>query len=165
MAALAGAAAGPTATKAMVSKIHIARSQLGMTEDEYRALLHGETGKESCAQMDHRELSDVLARMIRLGFRSTPPKKERQGVVAAGTPEWSRKRPNNWSDTGKNPMYRKIYALICVNQWDWGYVRATAQHMFAQKGAVVLEFLGGDELHALVSALQIASNRNQRRQG
>ncbi|MEO5341084.1 MAG: regulatory protein GemA [Magnetococcus sp. MYC-9] len=144
------------------AKIHIAKKQLGMTDDEYRALLLGNTGKESTREMSQREMVAVLSAFVRLGWQ--PVATTAAKAVPAG--RWMQ-RPSNWSEPSKNAMYRKLYALICANTahgWNWGYVRGTAKNMFEkQKGDVVLEWLTGAELHALVSALQIAANRIQAR--
>ncbi len=155
------------------ARIHIAQKQMGMTDEEYRALLFGSTGKESTREMDQREMVRVLADFVRLGWQPTAP---RNAPSPAVFPEGKRglkpalplsswmKRPSNWNNPDKNAMYRKLYALICAHKWNWGYVRGVARNMFqAQKGDVVLEFLTGAELHALVSALQIAANRLQAR--
>ncbi|MEO5363430.1 MAG: regulatory protein GemA [Magnetococcus sp. DMHC-8] len=145
------------------ARVHIARKQLGLNEEEYRALLQGVTGKESSKGMSQKEMEQVLMECARLGWRPTAPAAAPASTATATPPagRWLR-RPGNWDNPDKNPMYRKLYALICANGWNWGYVRGTAKKMFeAQKGDVVLEFLTGAELHSLVSALQIAANRRQ----
>ena len=59
--------------KSLIAKIHIAKSQLSLHEDTYRALLLNVTGKESCAAMNFTELERVLERFKSLGFK---PKKQ-----------------------------------------------------------------------------------------
>ncbi|MBF0215210.1 MAG: regulatory protein GemA [Magnetococcales bacterium] len=153
----------------LIAKIHIAKVQMGLTDDEYRALLQGQTGKESCKQMTGAELRAVMMECQRLGWRPTTPGPHvpLQGEVPS--PEQVRRmaRPSNWNDAGKNQMYRKIYAMICANQahgWSWGYVRGTARKMFERsRQDVVLEWLTLQELHSLVSALAIHSSRLARR--
>ena len=49
------------------AKIHIGKAQLGLDDDTYRALLHRETGKSSCAKMTLRELEAVLALIAVVG--------------------------------------------------------------------------------------------------
>jgi phage gp16-like protein len=145
------------------ARIHIAKKQMGRNDEEYRALLLGVTGKDSTSLMDRKEMERVLMEYVRLGWRPAPPAAVAPATPAAAPASRWMQRPSNWGNPDKNPMYRKLYALICAHKeqgWSWGYVRGTAKKMFeAQKGEVVLEWLAGDELHSLVSALQIASNR------
>ena len=53
--------------KEMIKKIHIAKADLGLDGDRYRALLSGVTGKESCKDMDLRELNAVYRQMEKDG--------------------------------------------------------------------------------------------------
>lgn len=56
--------------KLLVTKIHIARNQLGMDDDSYRAnLAHYANGKTSCTEMTVPELHSVLAAFKKLGFK------------------------------------------------------------------------------------------------
>jgi phage gp16-like protein len=49
--------------------INIAKGQLGMEEDDYRALLQRVTGLSSIRAMSERQRIDVVEEMKRLGFR------------------------------------------------------------------------------------------------
>ncbi|MBF0192482.1 MAG: regulatory protein GemA [Magnetococcales bacterium] len=152
----------------MIAKIHIAKAQLGLTDDEYRALLHAQTGEESCKQMTEAQLRAVMMECQRLGWRPTIPGPQVPPLGEVQTPKQARwmARPSNWTDVARNQMYRKIYAMICANQahgWSWGYVRGTAKKMFEKSHQdVVLEWLTTQELHSLVSALSYQSNRLRR---
>lgn len=55
--------------KAMLAKIHIAKKELGLTEEEYRKLLKELTGKESCKYMNENELDLVLQAFYLLGWQ------------------------------------------------------------------------------------------------
>ncbi|MBF0339769.1 MAG: regulatory protein GemA [Magnetococcales bacterium] len=151
-----------------IQKIHIAKTQLGLNDDAYRALLEAQTGKTSCSTMTDPELQTVLQEFQRLGWRPTIPGPPVPPVGEAQPPPQSRwmSRPTNWNEPTKNPSYRKIYAMICANEahdWSWGYVRGTARKMFEKaRGDVVLEWLTPQELHKLVSALAIHSARLKR---
>jgi hypothetical protein len=54
-----------------LAKIHIAKKQLGMDEDTYRAFLKGLTGKDSAKAMDPGEHTRVIREMERMGFTPT----------------------------------------------------------------------------------------------
>jgi phage gp16-like protein len=68
-------------------KIHIAKGQLRMADDSYRAMLsrHGATGDPpSSLSLNARQLEAVLAEMIAKGFRPKPPKGKGNRTQAAG---------------------------------------------------------------------------------
>ena len=51
--------------------INIAKSQLGMVEEDYRAMLVRVTGKASLRALSEPEKADVITELKRLGFRKT----------------------------------------------------------------------------------------------
>lgn len=59
-----------------IKVIHVGKRQLGLTDDEYRALLAGATGKSSCEVMTLSELGSVLRAMRAAGFtnKRMPPR-------------------------------------------------------------------------------------------
>lgn len=63
----------PGMRKKMIAKIHIAKTQLAIDDDVYRDLLDDVTGKRSCADMDERELHQVLERLRGFGFKNFFP--------------------------------------------------------------------------------------------
>ncbi|TMO98696.1 regulatory protein GemA [Pseudoalteromonas sp. S3260] len=58
-------------TKAkLIQLIHIAKGQLGLDDDTYRAALLGSAGKTSCSQMSLPELNQVLEHFKKAGFKA-----------------------------------------------------------------------------------------------
>lgn len=55
--------------------INIAKKQLDMDEDDYRAMLERVTGKASLKAMSARQKDDVVAEVKRLGFKTIKPAK------------------------------------------------------------------------------------------
>ena len=53
----------------MIVKVQIARKELALHEDDYRALLHRITGKSSSAACTDFELEAILTEMKRLGWK------------------------------------------------------------------------------------------------
>lgn len=53
-----------------LAKIHIAKKELGLDDDTYRALLTRTTGKSSSKNMSEREHLTVLEEMTRQGFKA-----------------------------------------------------------------------------------------------
>lgn len=53
----------------LLAKVQIARRQLGLAEDDYRAILVRVTGRDSSKGASERQLEDVLAEFRRLGWK------------------------------------------------------------------------------------------------
>jgi phage gp16-like protein len=56
--------------KPLLAKIHIAKKQLKLDDEEYRAILTETTQKTSCKDMSGQELGLVLAALKRMGFKA-----------------------------------------------------------------------------------------------
>ena len=63
----------PVSIKTLIAKIHIAKSQLGLDDELYRAILKDATSKESCKSMNFAELMMVLHAMEKRGFKAKAP--------------------------------------------------------------------------------------------
>lgn len=68
----ARAAHDDRARKGAIAKIHIARSQLHMSDDAYRDMLERITGARTAGKLGMQQLEAVLGEMKRLGFRAAP---------------------------------------------------------------------------------------------
>lgn len=66
--------------RAMLAKIHVARKDLAMEEDDYRQILFDQTGKLSAGDCDERQLAKVLDALKAKGFRPVP-KGRKSGVA------------------------------------------------------------------------------------
>lgn len=53
----------------IIQLIHIAKSQIGISEEDYRAVLESTAKKTSCSEMSLFELDEVLKAMKKLGFK------------------------------------------------------------------------------------------------
>lgn len=86
--------------KNLIAKIHLAKKDLGFDDDRYRALLLGVTGKDSCKDMTHLELNEVMDAFYKEGFVVTVKKKPSR----SGKPTATRVIENT-------PLQKKIWAL------------------------------------------------------
>lgn len=59
----------------LIGIIHVAKSQLGMDDDTYRALLLDLTGKDSCSKLTRAEQWQVIEDLKRKGFQKKPTHK------------------------------------------------------------------------------------------
>lgn len=53
----------------IIQLIHIAKAQVGLSDEDYRAVLESTAKKSSCSEMTLSELDDTLKAMKKLGFR------------------------------------------------------------------------------------------------
>jgi len=58
----------------MIAKIHVAKKQLGMVEDDYREILFNSAGKTSLTECSDGELSLVIGALKARGFKPLPAK-------------------------------------------------------------------------------------------
>lgn len=68
-----------------LAKIHIARKQLGMSEDVYRAMLQSVAGVASAGDLDLRGRGKVLQHLKQLGWK--PKTRNKKQVVAPSLPQ------------------------------------------------------------------------------
>ena len=130
--------------KAQLAKVHIAKQQLGMDDDSYRALLTRVAGVKSAKDLNPRQMGAVLAEFERLGFKS---KSTRQGRAKPVT-------TNN-----KQKYVNKIEALLAEAKRPWSYADAMAKHMFKVER---VEWLNASQTQRLMQALIIDAQRNGR---
>jgi hypothetical protein len=63
---------GATDRRGLIAKLHVAKKQLALSEDSYRAVLRRVAGVESAAAATGPQLLAVLAEMRRFGFKDVP---------------------------------------------------------------------------------------------
>ena len=82
----------PISLNTLKAKINIAKKQLGMDEDVYRAILKDATGKISLKEMNLADLMMVLHAMEQRGFKAKKPtnKKRKRYSKASGQTSFSR---------------------------------------------------------------------------
>lgn len=71
-----------TITKRQIAVIHVAKSQLHLADDEYRAMLERVAGVSSSIQLDDAGFDKVMAEFERRGFRR--PRQREQDVRREG---------------------------------------------------------------------------------
>lgn len=127
-----------------LAQIHIAKAQLGLDDETYRAMLWGVARVRSAKDLDHAGRARVLAHLKACGFKAAAPK--------APTPG----RPNNITTSDRGPMLRKVEAMLLEAGRPWDYAHAMCRQMFHKER---LEFINEAELHKLVAALVIDQKR------
>jgi len=136
----------------MLAKIHVAKKQLRMADDDYRAVLMRVTWKSSAADCSDAELVAVLEEMQSLGFVDQPRPKNRR------------------SD---NPQVRMIYAiwadirpLLDGNAGDAelrSFVARQTKSVKNPTGISAPEFLYAEEANKVIEGLKAWRARLQRK--
>ena len=121
--------------------VHIAKQQLRMTEEEYRAALLN-FGVASSKNLTFQQYESFLQNLKSAGFAVngrertyTPPQK------------------TTWD---KGPLLRKIGALLFEMRLSWNYVDGIAKRMFKIDRVL---WCVPDQLHSIVAALEYRRRR------
>ncbi len=126
-----------------LAKIHIAKAQLGLDDDTYRALLARVAGVRSAKDLSPRQVGLVLAEFERLGWQPT---------TNAG-----RKAPSPQRDRAK--LVGKIEAMLAEAGRPWAYVDGMAQRMFQVDR---VDWLDTEQLQRMIAALVYDARRHGR---
>jgi phage gp16-like protein len=73
----------------MLAKVHVAKKQLALDDDSYRAVVTRITGRDSAGKASFGQLEQLLAEFTRLGFKAAP---------AISGKQWVRKIYAIWKD-------------------------------------------------------------------
>ncbi|MGP9666270.1 gp16 family protein [Halomonas sp. AOP22-C1-8] len=132
-------------SKGKLAQIHIAKAQLGLTDEDYRAILARTAGVSSAKELTNRTVGGVMFEFRRLGFEPKPANK-------AG-----RKAPN--PPATRQAEMKKVEALLAEAGRAWAYADSMAKHMFKVDR---VDFLDDSQLHKLLQALIIDAKRQGR---
>jgi phage gp16-like protein len=122
-----------------LAKIHIAKKELGLDEDTYRAMLQQHGGVASAKDLTPLGAARVLQHLERAGFK---PK--------AG----HGKRPN--AAPGRAALVGKIEAQLTAAGRPWSYVDGMAKRMFTVEK---VDWLNEEQLGKIVAALAYDAKR------
>lgn len=132
-------------SKGKLAQIHIAKAQLGLSDDDYRAILARTAGVNSAKDLTNRTVGGVMHEFRRLGFEPKPAKK-------AG-----RKAPR--PPRARQKVMSKIEAMLTHAGRPWAYADGVAKRMF---GVERVDWLDDDQLHRLMTGLIIDAKRQGR---
>lgn len=128
-----------------LAKIHIAKTQLGLDDDTYRAILARVAGVRSAKDLSPRQIGAVIAEFERLGWVPKTAKKT------------SRAKPKPAVDRSK--LVSKIEAFLTEAGRPWEYADGMARKMFKVER---VEWCDCDQLRRLVAALTYDAKRHGR---
>ncbi|WP_410499685.1 gp16 family protein [Chitinibacter sp. S2-10] len=137
----------------ILAKIQIAKKELMMDDDAYRAMLKNIAGVTSSKDLSVKQAEAVLGHMQSCGFvpKASPKHGKKPAKPAAG----------------KAALMRKIEALLAERGYPWEYLTSTgrtSQSMVQRICKVdALEFATAEGLGKLVAALSYDLQRNGRK--
>jgi phage gp16-like protein len=131
-----------------LAMIHVAKKQLGMEDDAYRALLWSIARVNSAADLDWAGRKQLLDHMKKCGFKARPPK-------AAGARALE-----------GDPQSQMILALW-LQLHNQGVVRDPSEHALAawvkrQTGVDAIRWLNRGQKVALIESLKAWADRTRR---
>ena len=130
--------------KKEIALVHVAKSQLGLTEDEYRGLLSS-IGVSSSKELGYRRFDELMNQFRARGFKPLGGSKK-----AAGTHSDLPKE--------KQPMLSKIGAILAELEMPWRYADRVAKKMF---GIDRLRWCTTDQTWKVLQALIIFQKRKK----
>ncbi|WP_124076126.1 gp16 family protein [Burkholderia gladioli] len=125
--------------KSTLAKIHVAKKQLGMSDEDYRAMLRSVGGVDSAKDLSPLGANKVLKHLERCGFA---PKRSpgRRPVVSIN----------------REAQLSKIEALLAQAGRTWTYADAMAKRICKVDR---VQFCDGEMLGKLIAALSIDAKR------
>jgi len=134
--------------KAELARIHIARAEKGMSDDEYRYMLHTVAGVTSAADLDARGRRAVLDHLCENPPR--PPFHKGGRFPYPGEP----KNMDRFGD--KKAQLEKIRALLTVGGKPWAYAHALARNICKVDK---IEWVKVGDLYKIITALRKQAQR------
>jgi phage gp16-like protein len=122
--------------KKEIQIIHVAKSQLMMTDEEYRAVLRS-VGVSTSKDLTYPQYEKLLCRFRADGFILTAKKHSGRKDTKA-----------SWD---KEPMLKKIGALLAAMGLSWKYADSIAKHMFKVD---LVSWCAPEQLHSVIAALE-----------
>ena len=127
-----------------LAKIHIAKKDLAMDDDTYRAMLQAVAGVSSASALTPAGVNAVLAHLKRCGWKPKPAAKAGKKPIVAAE---------------RTALIGKIEALLAEAGRPWSYADAMAQRMFSVDKT---GWLRPNQLVRLIAALTYDAKRHGR---
>jgi len=131
-------------SRANQAKIHIARQQLGMDDQGYRALLARVAGVQSSKDLGARQVGAVLREFERLGFK---PQASPKG----------KGKPHNFNQLREE--ITKVEALLTDLNLPWSYADSIAKRMFKIERCAWLK--SRKHFEGVIAALHVEQKKQQ----
>lgn len=99
--------------RGLLGKVHIAKKQMEMDDEAYRAILAGRFGVESSADLSVSDLEKLVLHFKKLGWREAAPAKRRaSGSPARATEAQIAAIKSRWTRFARNPSWEACEAWL-----------------------------------------------------
>ena len=146
---------GTESRKSLLAKVHIAKKQLALEDELYRALLRDAFSASSAAELSEKELQDLLMRFQSMGFQPAPGKRKRSA-------------PKGLSGADSRARYlKKLEALLAEKgraegqAVPWDYAAAILKRQTGGRVTCV-DKAGAEDLRKVIAALVYDARRKDR---
>lgn len=130
-----------TKRKSQLAQIHIAKKELGLDDDTYRALLWDVARVDSASKLDDAGRALVLKRFRLKGWKNS----SQRGAPKSANAE-------------KAPLISKIGALLADMKLPWSYANGIAKQMYKVQR---VDWCDTAQLRAIITALIKRRDNNQ----
>ncbi|MEN3794582.1 regulatory protein GemA [Fulvimarina sp. MAC3] len=133
-------------TRNQTAVLHVAKRQLGLDDENYRAILKAKAGVESAADLNLPGFYDVMEHFGKLGFKSTWKKRNfgaRPGMASPSQIGLIRGLFAEWADNATDPD-------VSLNHW-----------LDKSFGVTALRFVDSDTASKAITALKRMTARKQ----
>ena len=96
----------------IIQLIHIAKSQIGLSDEDYRAVLESTANKSSCSEMSVFELNEVLKAMKKLGFKVKKMETREEEIGWDTSKEQMDYIKGMWELVARDKSERALYRFI-----------------------------------------------------
>ena len=133
--------------KSALARIHIAKKDLGLSDEVYRGIIEAKFGESSAKKLTDTQLEQLAGHLRTLGWEPAPPKKKGR-------------KPRNMSGTPRAPLLSKIEALLTEAGRPWEYADGVARRVC---GVEKVQWCTPAQLQKVVAALGYNARRHGRR--
>lgn len=139
-----------------LAQIHIAKTQLGMDDETYRAMLFSQGQVATSAALDVAGRRAVLKHLRASGFKTSLD--ARGASVPASKRSAHPGAPRNFGSADRAAMLGKVEALLADAKRPWSYADGMCKRMF---NVDALTFVNPEQLHKLIAALEYDKKRRE----
>jgi len=146
--------------KGLLAKVHIAKKQLGLRDEDWRAILETRFEVDSSARLSLGQLENLVSYLERCGWKPTT---RRKVFDSHGKPHVA---THDDTGMGREGQMRKIEALLAElgqaegHYMPWDYAAAILKH---QTGLTRLEYADPIQLKGVIAALSRNITRMRKR--
>jgi len=137
--------------KRELAMIHVAKKQLAMDDESYRAILYACGRVQSSKDLDYGGRQRVIEHLKKCGFVVAKPK------ARSNHPG----RPHNINSANRGPQLGKIEALLTDASREWAYADGISKRMF---GIERVSLCHEGQLQKLIAALTYDQKRRALKQ-